>query len=368
LKYADVDPEDDAEIDISTGRIVRGKEKIAEMPDRVIGGMSEDEEAEELGKRRKSAKNAKLEISAFQVPHPAEQVMHPVESLSIDADESDPSDMDELDAWNDSELEIQVEALPPSYTSKARNQRPWTADDDVDLQEFLKAEERRRAMFGAEEAAEDIAEEEESRAQVSRTMDKEEAMSRRTVHASVPYFPPAPSDFPSRSTHRSKEAALDPSNTGFFARPSSRRDPTPRVNVESIADDSDNEDELAAMLATPERLEEKELSCQYVAPSPSPSLRVPDIQGTLDFRHSSPSSASSYLNRQSTEGLSSSGEGEIYRTYPPHERDFRSLALNDEDICERELLGCEYFFLLTRGQDMNAFLLDSLFGPQKPSA
>lgn len=348
LKYADVDPEDDAEIDISTGRIVRGKEKIAEMPDRVIGGMSEDEEAEELGKRRKSAKNSNLKTSAFQVPHPAEQVTHPVESLSIDAEESDPSDMDELDAWNVSELEIQVEALPPSYTSSSRNQRPWTADDDVDLQEFLRAEERRRAMFGDEEATEDMAEEEESRSQVSRAMDKEEAMSRRTVHASVPYFQPAPSDYPSRSTHRGKEAALETSSTGFFARPSSRREPLPPVNVESVAHDSDAEDELAAMFATPERLEEKELSCRYVAPSPSPSLRVPDIGGTLTFRHSSPSSASSYLNRQSTEGLSSSGEGEIHRIYRPQEPDFRRLAFNDEDICERELLDGEYLLLPNR--------------------
>lgn len=338
LKYADVDPEDDAEIDISTGRIVRGKEKIAELPDRVIGGMSEDEEAEELGKRRRLVKTANSKAQAIPAIDPAEQEIHPVESLSIDAEDSDPSDMDELDAWNDSELEIQVEALPPSYTSKARHQRPWTADDDVDLQDFLRAEERRRAMFGDEGSPEDLSDEEEIQSQVSRAMDKEEAMSRRTVHASVPYYPPAPSDYPPRSARRSKEAVVDLGSIGFFARPSrpsSRRDPTPRTNESSVVDDSDAEDELSGMFATPDRLEEKELSCQKVGPSPSPSLRTHEIQGIQAFGRSSPSSASSYLNRQSTDGFSSSGEGEIFLTHGTW--DGERHVSKDEDICEREL-------------------------------
>lgn len=256
--------------------------------------------------------------------------------------------MDELDAWNDSELEIQVEALPPSYTSKARNQRPWTADDDVDLQEFLRAEERRRALFGDEESPEDVSDEEETHSQVSRTMDKEEAMSRRTVHASVPYFPPAPSEYPSRSTQRSKEADLDIGSTGFFVRPSrssSRCDPSPGANVPSVVDDSDAEDELAGMFDTPDRLEENELSRQRVGPSTSPTLRAREVQVNQLYRHSSPSSASSYLNRQSTEGFSSSAEGEIYPFDAADQRGRRRLASTDEDICERELLNGTYSFL-----------------------
>lgn len=339
LKYADVDPEDDAEIDIATGRIVRGKEKIAEMPDRVIGGMSEDEEAEELGRRGKKsvAKSVNLKPQCFPVRDPAEQAIHSVQSPPFDAEESDPSDMDELDTWNDSELEIQVEALPPSYTSKSRNQRPWTADDDIDLKEFLKAEERRRAMFGEEETTEEVEEEQISNHQVSKVMDKEEAMSRKTIHASVPYFPSPVSSHPPRSTYRSKDAVLNSSKAGFFAPATSCHQSVLPAAVGSDDDNSSAEDELAGMFETPGPLENKRLPCGYAAASPSLSSVLPNFRSTEALRHSSPSSASSYLNRQSTEGFSSSGEGEVLQMDRTSPDACRRAVLRDEDICEREL-------------------------------
>lgn len=339
LKYADIDPEDDAEIDIATGRIVRGKDRIAEMPDRVIGGMSDEEEAEEF--RRKGKSSIKLSDSTAQAIAPVDFVEHivpPVLPLTLDP-EDDFSDKDELDAWNDDDLEIQVEALPPSHTSSSRHQRPWTADDDLDLREFLKAEERRKAMFGEEEAAEEAEIEQESRSQVGRVLDKEEAMSRRTVHASVPYFATDPSAPLSRSSFRSKGGDSLSKPVAFSARTTSHPEAIAQADVDS-AEEFSAGDELAEMLETSERSQDLRIRSRHanaIHPQPSSPL-VLDMLGVRNVRPSSPSSASSHLNRQSTDGLSSCGEGDTM----PRSHRFRwsrqTPDLDEEELCEQQLL------------------------------
>lgn len=342
LKYADVDPEDDAEIDIATGRIVKGKEKIAEMPDRVIGGMSDEEEAEEfMRKGRSSAKSAKPPFEAPPAELVIEHVIPPVLPLTLDSEEVDLSDKDELDAWNDDELEIQVEALPPSHTSRSRHQRPWTADDDVDLREFLKAEERRKAMVGEEEAAEEARIDDESWSQVGRALDKEEAMSRRTVHASVPYFstgtPPPDSRAFSRSKTNGPSKVMESS-----ARPTSRRIAA-RATVDS-EEDSDAEDELAEMLETPDRVEDIQLRRHSATRDPrNSSPLILDMLEVRNIRASSPSSASSHLNRQSIEGFSSSGEGELVPGSNKWRRIRQTPDSDEEELCEQQLSPSECY-------------------------
>lgn len=340
LKYADVDPEDDAEIDIATGRIVKGKDKIAEMPDRVIGGMSDEEEAEEFRRKGKPSVKATSSIPpALPTSDHVEHIIPPVLPLTLDTEEMDFSDKDELDAWNDDELEIQVEALPPSHTSRSRHQRPWTADDDVDLREFLKAEERRKAMFGEEEGVEEAEPEEENRSHVGRALDKEEAMSRRTVHASVPYFSSETPQLISTSSNRRKGS--DPSkNTEFSTRPASHREVTSAIDSE---DEYSAEDELAGMLETPERLQDTRVYSRHPAAGhhQSSSPLVLDMLGVGNVRQSSPSSASSHLHRQSTEGLSSSGEGEGIPRSRRMRRPRHAPDLAEEELCEQQLLHSE---------------------------
>ena len=344
LKYADIDPEDDAEIDIATGRIVRGKDKIAEMPDRVIGGMSDEEEAEVF--RRKGKSSVKPLDSTAQALAPVDFVEHivpPVLPLTL-GPEDDLSDKDELDAWNDDELEIQVEALPPSHTSRSRHQRPWTADDDLDLREFLKAEERRKAMFGEEEAVEEAEFEQESRSQVGRVLDKEEAMSRRTVHASVPYFATDPSAPLSRASSRSKGSDSLPEPMAFSARTTYRRQVIAQADVDSEEEFS-AEDELAELLETPDRPQDLGVRSRHanaIHSQPSSPL-VLDMLGVRNVRPSSPSSASSHLNRQSTEGLSSCGEGETMPRSHRLRRSRQTPDLNEEELCEQQLLPSQYY-------------------------
>ncbi|GHJ88499.1 hypothetical protein NliqN6_4901 [Naganishia liquefaciens] len=335
LKYADIDPEDDAEIDIATGRIVRGKEKIAEMPDRVIGGMSDEEEAEEFRRKGKfSVKNVDSTSQAPSAVDMVERFIPPVLPLTVDP-AGDFSDKDELDAWNDDELEIQVEALPPSHLSESRHSRPWTAEDDLDLREFLKAEERRKAMFGEEDAVEEAEIEEESRSQPGKVLDKEEAMSRRTVHASVPYFSTDNSAPLSRSSSRSIGTDSLLKAASSFAQSTSRRCVLAEAQVDS-EDEISAEDELAGMLETPNRSQELDASRRAI--NAGSSSLILDMLNVRNARPSSPSSASSHLNRQSTEGLSSSCEGDIMPRSHRLRWSRRTPDLDEEDLCDEQLL------------------------------
>lgn len=346
LKYADIDPEEDAEIDISTGRIIRGKEKVAQMPDRVIGGMSEsDEEAKEL---RTSGNPTRLKgdsnINKQMTESFSAKIGAAVQSPLQDEDESDESDADELDTWDKDEMEIQVEALPLSHITKPRSHRPWTADDDVDLQEFMRAEERRRALFGDIDEEEEGGQEEEDVSVSARVMDKEEAMSRRTIHASSPYFPPD-SHAPRLKT---KDAVCLPqffkeSHKGDASR--SQTASLRKLGVDSSPERPDVEDEFERLFATPSQLPTLdrcnpifEESCASSASTYIPHIAEP---APTYLRQSSPSSASSYLVSQYTDGANSSSEESINRKHQRSRDPYTSPRLNEEDICESALLNCK---------------------------
>ncbi|KAJ9124358.1 hypothetical protein QFC22_001158 [Naganishia vaughanmartiniae] len=346
LKYADIDPEEDAEIDIATGRIVRGKEKVARMPDRVIGGLSgNDEEAKEL-RTSGNPIRAKADISNCQ--QTSESLASELESAGQsplqDEEESDESDIDELDTWDKGEMEIQVEALPLSHTTKPRSHRPWTADDDVDLQEFMRAEERRRALFGDidEEEERQQEEEEEGTSVSARVMDKEEAMSRRTIHASSPYFPP--DDQAPRS--KTKQYAVSPK--GFFDGPhrgdkgQSEKASFENVRLDTRSVTRDVEDDFERLFATPSQLPILD-RCNPIFEESCASSASPLIPHIVEDapafpRQSSPSSASSYLVTQPTDEANSSNEGSINQKYNQSRDLCTSPRVNEEDICESALL------------------------------
>ncbi|KAJ9106355.1 hypothetical protein QFC21_001501 [Naganishia friedmannii] len=344
LKYADIDPEEDAEIDIATGRIVRGKEKVAQMPDRVIGGMSEsDEEAKEL---RTSGNPAHVKVESDNCRQtitilPSNSDIAAQSSLP-DEEESDESDLDELDTWDKDEMEIQIEALPLSHTTKPRSHRPWTADDDVDLQEFMRAEERRRARFGDIDEEDEGEQEEEEVSVSARVMDKEEAMSRRTVHASSPYFPPdcqAP-------LSKTKQYAVSPPL--FFSESQrahegrSERASLKKCNQDTGFKAQAVEDEFEQLFATPSQLPDLD-RCNPIFHETCSSSASTYISHTVEpastyLRQSSPSSASSYLVFQHTSEANSSSERSSDRGYEHSRSPYTSPRLHEEDICESALL------------------------------
>ncbi|KAL7421277.1 hypothetical protein Q5752_004162 [Cryptotrichosporon argae] len=123
-KYGSIAPEDDDEVDLTTGRVTRDRGRIRELAERSY----------EFG-----------ELTDFAVDDD--------EAGTADGDDDDgiggpeyaefDSDEDELGDWGDrSGLDPQDDAAEPAEMA------PWTAEDDGDLQEFLRAERKRMEAVG----------------------------------------------------------------------------------------------------------------------------------------------------------------------------------------------------------------------------
>jgi hypothetical protein len=197
-------------------------------------------------------------------------------------------------------------------------------------------------MFGEEETAEEAGIEDESRSQVGRALHKEEAMSRRTVHASVPYFSTETSPPVLEASSRRKMNGNLSKTTGSSPRPIHRLAAGATVDV---ADESSAEDELAEMLETPDRLQDIQLRSRHSATSHprNSSPLILDMLEVRNIRPSSPSSASSHLNRQSTEGFSSSGEGDTITGSNKWRRIRQTPDLDEEELCEQQLWQSELY-------------------------
>lgn len=126
-KYGDIDPEDDDEIDLVTGKVVKIRGRLKKLIPRDFGEVTEDEEEEEV---------------------------EGSEVFTFDDDE------DELGAWDErSGLDDQGPGEDEEEENEMR--RPWTMEDDVDLQAFLRAESIRKEEArerGEESEEEDQAE------------------------------------------------------------------------------------------------------------------------------------------------------------------------------------------------------------------
>ncbi|OWZ77473.1 hypothetical protein C365_03808 [Cryptococcus neoformans Bt85] len=123
-KYRDV--EDDDEIDLATGKIVKDRGKLRALQQPMwFGQKEEDDDRESMGGG------------------------HDFES-----------DEDELGDWDEkSGLDPQL----PEWEEVEGSHQAWTEEDDADFREFMRAEQRRKSTFGSDNEDEDALSEQDSK-------------------------------------------------------------------------------------------------------------------------------------------------------------------------------------------------------------
>ncbi len=142
-KYGAIDPDEDDEVDIMTGRIICDRGKLREMKKLKLGralwdSESEDEEENEFEDVEEESWGEAEEGASVDLDQPV---------IELDAGD------DILDAWGeDSRHELQIDYNVPDYLL-AHLDLPklvlaWTKEDDEDLKAFLRIEEEKRLQRG----------------------------------------------------------------------------------------------------------------------------------------------------------------------------------------------------------------------------
>jgi hypothetical protein len=144
LKYGDVDPEEDDEVDILTGEIVIDRGKLRDM-ERVEMGNACDDLFEDIDDDEEDS----------QVAPDSSQA----EEFQVDEDH------DVLDVWDNTDIEQRIETNIPDFLKPDLERldpavlpKPtprWSRADDADLMEFLRSEEEKRAKRGEKPIAEE---------------------------------------------------------------------------------------------------------------------------------------------------------------------------------------------------------------------
>ncbi|GFZ47322.1 hypothetical protein JCM24511_05065 [Saitozyma sp. JCM 24511] len=125
-KYGSVELEDDDEVDILSGRVVRDRGRLRSLDRREFGEISENEQEVDT----------ETEVS----------VTGDGGSKRGDGDEEDEEDQDELGEWGErSGLDMQTPA-PEERPPEPR----WTEEDEADLESFLREEAKRRTAIPGE--------------------------------------------------------------------------------------------------------------------------------------------------------------------------------------------------------------------------
>lgn len=143
--YTTVDPEDDEEVDVMTGEIIYKGKKIDRLEPEapwerdpfVLAAWRGDVD------RRDEETASVITTTTTRSNDPLEGNCDKVKGNAFYVGDGD---WDTLDFWgDDSQMDIQVDHLPKVWKAQTR---PWSKDDQDELEAFLKAESQRRKWHG----------------------------------------------------------------------------------------------------------------------------------------------------------------------------------------------------------------------------
>lgn len=231
IKYGTVNPEEDDEVDIMTGEVVKNRGAVEALRPREIGGWHSSDEEDDEEEEGEGEGGSSSEADEIVLVEPEDEDILGIwgegSGMDIQIEHLPTEETDRQKALQEPSVEVGSSPLPcerdersssKAHAGKKRKRAGLGRrfeDDDPDLQMFLRAEQERRKMFGEPEevsdedaSSEETESEDEQESEVDSQDERETKLSalkqamlkqqfeldsihprfRRTIHAPVSFF------------------------------------------------------------------------------------------------------------------------------------------------------------------------------------